>query len=291
MCTGGALPQVASPHPPVECWPPTSTFGLNLNITTLPTKLKQAQYATHIVGKWHQGFATNDCLHINQGFDSSLSGSEDHVNQTVGCAVDYWKNSAPDECIGTYDAYIYRNDLTKIIESHDPDKPLFLYLALHNVHSPFQAPTEWLDLYPENFTCDQRWIYQAMVSVADNLTGHVVELLKKTEMWENTIVVVSADNGGAACGGSNYPPKGCKSTFFEGSVWSLAFANGGLLPNKVRGTKTEAFIHVADWYTMATFCNLAEVDPSDPGPGKFPVDMDWRKHFKSSWRNGSRLWI
>ena len=83
-------------------------------------------------------------------------------------------------------------------------------------------------------------------------------------------MVVSADNGGAECGGSNYPLKGCKSTFFEGGVRSLAFVNGGLLPNKVRGTKTETFIHVADWYT--TFCNLAGVDPSDPGPGKFPVD-------------------
>ena len=169
------------------------------------------------MGKWHQGFATNDYLPINRGFDSSsgfLSGSEDHVNQTVGCAIDYWKDNAPDERNGQYDAYIYHDDLTKIIESHDPDKPLFLYLALHNVHSPFQAPKEWLDLYPENSTCDQCRIYQAMVSTADNLTGHVVELLKKTEMWENTIMVVSADNGGAECGGSNYPLKGCKSTFF-----------------------------------------------------------------------------
>ena len=90
--------------------PPTSTLGLNLNITTLPTKLKQAEYATHIVGKWHQGFATSDYLPINRGFDSSsgfLSGSEDHVNQTVGCVVDYWKDNAPDERNGTYDAFIY----------------------------------------------------------------------------------------------------------------------------------------------------------------------------------------
>ena len=68
-----------------------------------------------------------------------------------------------------------------------------------------------------------------MVSVADNVTGHVVELLKKKGMWENTILVVSADNGGAFCSGSNYPLKGCKYTFFEGGVRALAFANGGLI--------------------------------------------------------------
>ena len=57
-----------------------------------------------------------------------------------------------------------------------------------------------------------------MVSVADNVTGHVVDLLKKKRMWDNTIFVISADNGGASCGGSNYPLKGSKMTFFEGGV-------------------------------------------------------------------------
>ena len=83
-------------------------------------------------------------------------------------------------------------------------------------------------------------------------------------------MVVSADNGGAPCRGSNYPLKGCKSTLFEGGVRSLAFANGGLLPAKMQGKTSEGFIHIADWYT--TFCKLAGVDPSDSGPGKFPVD-------------------
>ena len=109
-----------------------------------------------------------------------------------------------------------------------------------------------------------------MVSVADNVTGHLVDLLKSNNMWDNTIMVVSADNGGAGCMGSNYPLKGCKGTYFEGGVRALAFANGGLLPDKVRGTKTEGFIHIADWYP--TFCKLAGVDPSDSGTGKFPVD-------------------
>ena len=64
--------------------------------------------------------------------------------------------------------------------------------------------------------------------------------------------------------------KGCKSTLFEGGVRSLAFANGGLLPAKMQGKTSEGFIHIADWYT--TFCKLAGVDPSDSGPGMFPVD-------------------
>ncbi len=253
--------------------PPSAEVGLNINMTLLPAKLKQAGYSTHMVGKWHEGFFSKEYLPINRGFDTSsgfLTGSEDHMNEMKDCAVDFWKNDGFDKRNGTYDAYLYRNDLTDIISKHDPSQPFFLYLPLHNVHGPFQAPDEWLNLYAKNSTCEVRRIYQAMVSVADNVTGHLVKLLQSNNMWDNTFMVVSADNGGARCMGSNYPLKGCKGSYFEGGVRSLAFANGGLIPDRMRGTKSEGFIHIADWYT--TFCKLAGVDPSDSGPGKFPVD-------------------
>ena len=253
--------------------PPSAAVGLNINMTALPAKLKQAGYSTHMVGKWHEGFFSKEYLPVNRGFDTSsgfLAGSEDHMNEMKMCAVDFWKNDGFDSRNGTYDAYIYRDDLTSIVSKRNPHQPFFLYLPLHNVHGPFQAPDEWLNVYAENSTCKIRRTYQAMVSVADNVTGHLVELLKANNMWDNTFMVVSADNGGAGCMGSNYPLKGCKGTYFEGGVRALAFANGGLLPDKMRGKTTEGFIHIADWYT--TFCKLAGVHPSDSGPGKFPVD-------------------
>lgn len=253
--------------------PQHGPIGTNLNLTMLPAKLKQAGYSTHMVGKWHLGMFDPAYLPVNRGFDTStgfLYGAEDHFTQRAGCAVDYWKDLDPDTRNGTYDAYTYRDDLTDIIKNHDTSKPFFLYLPLHNVHGPFQAPDEWIDLYPEGSTCEFRRTYQAMVSVADNITGHVVQLLKQKKMWENTIMVVSADNGGAPCGGSNYPLRGAKITLFEGGVRSLAFVNGGALPDAMRGKTVEGFIHIADWYP--TFCKMAGVDASDSGPGKFPVD-------------------
>ena len=252
---------------------PNIPLGTNINMMMIPAKLKTAGYKTHMVGKWHMGFYDPAYLPVNRGFDTSsgfLSGAEDHLNQKRDCAVDFWKNQDIDARIGTYDAYTYRNDLTDMISNHDTRDPFFLYLPLHNVHGPFQAPQAWLDLYPEDSTCAKRRTYQAMVSVADNVTGHVVQLLKMKGMWDNTLIVVSADNGGAAHMASNYPLKGGKGTFFEGGVRALAFASGGLIPHSMKGMSTDGFIHIADWYT--TFCNLAGVDPQDSGPGKFPVD-------------------
>ena len=254
--------------------PSDTLLGANINMTMIPAKLKQAGYSTHIVGKWHEGFYQEKYLPINRGFDTSsgfLGGGEDHMYEIELCGVvNFWKNDAFDPRNGTYDAYSYRDDLTTIFSNHNPSDPLFLYLPLHNVHTPLQAPQEWLDIYPENSTCRRRLTYQAMVSVADNVTGHAVKLLKDKNMWDNTLFVVSADNGGAPCMGSNHPLKGSKGTLFEGGVRALAFANGGLLPEKMRGQTSEGFIHVADWYT--TFCKLAGVDSSDSGQGKFPVD-------------------
>ena len=48
-------------------------------------------------------------------------------------------------------------------------------------------------------------------------------------------------------GASNYPLRGGKYSNFEGGIRVNAFASGGFLPPRVRGTKLEGMIHVADW--------------------------------------------
>lgn len=253
--------------------PPNATAGTNLNMTMLPAKLKQAGYATHMVGKWHQGFFQTEYLPMSRGFDSSsgfLTGAEDHMNQTNHCLTDFWKNKAPDGRNGSYDAYHYRDDLRYIVQEHDPATPLFVYLPLHNVHGPYEAPEEWLDKYAENSTCAARRMLQAMVSVADNVTGTLVEELKAKDMWDKTIIVVSADNGGIGQSGSNYPLKGAKMSFFEGGIRANAFVSGGVLPESTRGTTNKGFIHISDWYP--TFCKMAGVSSDDSGEGKYPVD-------------------
>ena len=89
-------------------------------------------------------------------------------------------------------------------------------------------------------------------------------------MYENSVIAFSADNGGAPGVGSNYPLRGCKSTFFEGGVRSVAFIHSPLLPASSRGTKLDGLMHIADWY--ASLSILAGVDPADSGTGKYPVD-------------------
>jgi len=98
-----------------------------------------------------------------------------------------------------------------------------------------------------------------------------VNALKDKGMWENTLMVVSADNGGPQYmstkgyqmwgSGNNLPLRGGKTSEFEGGIRLNSFVTGGFLPAKVRGTESDALMHLADWY--GTFCFLAGVSQED----------------------------
>lgn len=49
---------------------PGNGVGMDLNMPLLPGDLKQAGYATHMIGKWHLGFRTPANLPVHRGFDS-----------------------------------------------------------------------------------------------------------------------------------------------------------------------------------------------------------------------------
>jgi len=172
---------------------------------------------------------------------------------------------------------------------------LFLYYAPKLVHYPLQAPME----YPKKFSFieeDHRRMYAAMVNFLDDQVGNVTQKFRDLGMWNDTLMVLSSDNGGCVlgfdgncfqntpgdhgttcfngeAGGNNYPLRGGKYTGFEGGVRSNSFVSGGFLPESVCGTRLEEIIHISDWY--ATFCYLAGVDPFDHEAAKWglpPVD-------------------
>ena len=57
-----------------------------------------------------------------------------------------------------------------------------------------------------------------------------------------------SDNGAPVSAGSNWPLRGDKGSLFEGGIRSASFIHSPLLPDKVRGTISHAFIHVSDWF-------------------------------------------
>jgi len=159
-----------------------------------------------------------------------------------------------------------------------------LVYAAHIGHAPLQVPENYFNnfssiasndeafcgngyqIYPgrnTNYSCRQQ--YTAMIKFLDDQINNFTTQLRQKGMWDNTLFVLSADNGGCINvtenAGNNWPHRGGKYSSWEGGVRVNAFVSGGIIPAAVRGTTIDEIVHIADWY--ATFAGLAQVDPVD----------------------------
>lgn len=281
--------------------PEDSNTGVPYNMTCIGTQMKLGGYKTHAVGKWDAGMATPRHTPEGRGFDSSLiyfNHKNDYWVQTVDqgqCMnydndqiVDLWDSGAPARSLnGTaYEEFIFRDRMLDIIATHDPTTgPLFIYWAPHIVHCPLQVPRDWLDLhrlpddeplcqaqtpyiFPGSNTSDYacRSQHTAMLALWDTILGNVTAALEAKGWMPETLITLHSDNGGAIDlpenAANNYPLRGGKYSDFSGGVLVTGFVGGGYVPPSVRGTTTNASMHVADW--LATYSGLAGITPTDP---------------------------
>lgn len=136
--------------------------------------------------------------------------------------------------------------MKQFLKRHDPHTPLFLYLSLQAAHTPLQVPDHFLHLYDSQ--CNRlRRHYAAMLSCLDSGVAQVVQELKTQGLYENSALIYSSDNGGQPLsGGSNWPLRGGKGTYWEGGIRTVGFVHSPLL--KKKGIVSRALIHVSDWY-------------------------------------------
>ncbi|HOK29821.1 MAG TPA: sulfatase [bacterium] len=195
---------------------PGQPVGLNPEEITIARVLKQADYATKIVGKWHCGDQP-EFLPTRHGFDSyyGLPYSND-----MGCQVGAFQypplpllrdeeviQEQPDQASLT-ERYV--EESVRFIREHK-DEPFFLYLAHMYVHLPIYVPWRFLK-------SSINGPYGAAVECIDWSVGVLLYELRRLGLEENTLVIFTSDNGSRdrSEGGSNAPLRGTKSTTWEG---------------------------------------------------------------------------
>ena len=91
-----------------------------------------------------------------------------------------------------------------------------------------------------------------MVTVLDEAIGNVTKTLKDLNLFNDTLIFFTSDNGGATyASGRNYPLRGGKATAFEGGHRVVAFIHGTDLKPYVN----EGMFHAVDW--LPTILNAA----------------------------------
>ncbi|CAL4122499.1 unnamed protein product [Meganyctiphanes norvegica] len=235
----------------------TTPTGLSLNYTLLPEKLSYLGYNTHMVGKWHLGMCDWSYTPTYRGFDSFYgfySGSNGYYSHNTtengfpGGGFDFRDNERVAlETAGIYATELYTEKAVEIIENHQiQENPFFLYIAHQNVHNPYQVPNEYSDLYPDVEDADTR-IALGMVSAMDESVGAVVDALKSTDQYDNTVIIFSTDNGAQQnIIDANYPLRGYKFSVWEGGTRGAGFIHSPLLQGIPR--VYNGLMHVTDWH-------------------------------------------
>ena len=252
----------------------TAPWAVPNNETFLPQYLKEAGYKTAQYGKWHLGFFKNDSLPMARGFDEQsgfYTGAVDHYThlrvEDSPQGYDWHVNQTfSKECIGKYSGNLVRDNAVDYIQRQaklgEDAPPFFLYLPFQEAHSPYQVDQKYKDMYPHLASKPETQALAGMITHTDDMVEDIVQALKSTGLYENTIIIFSSDNGGI--GGQdhltqaakpfddsyidcNYPFRGQKREIYEGGVRVAGFVHSPLLPDKVRGTTLHEIVHVTDW--------------------------------------------
>jgi arylsulfatase/uncharacterized sulfatase len=223
---------------------------LNERVQTIATRLKEADYNTYATGKWHLGH-NEKTLPTKRGFDRSfiLGGSGASNYDSRGYLPQkphaHWYADGKEVELPE-DFYSSKTYIDKTISFHEEeqnrDNPFFSYIAFQAIHTPVQAPKEFVDHYMEvyskgwdqmrqkrfekakqlglipegaqlneNIPISKNWddlserernhyvtsmaVTAGMIEAMDYHIGRYIEYLTQQGMMENTIFIVTSDNG------------------------------------------------------------------------------------------------
>ena len=229
---------------------------LSVDHVTIAEMLREAGYATGIIGKWHlTGYryhgAETEIRPTDHGFDEELvceikgvgNGANffPYVFRTQPIS---WLNVNKKRLAG--DEYLVDRmnfEAVQFIERHQ-DRSFLLYLSHYAVHTILNGKPQLVDKYREKhspgkstrdrcYLCEDaglkddagnHWAQDhnphlaAMLQSIDDGVGMIMEALKRLNLDDNTVVIFTSDNGGENNVTSNAPLRAGKSSLYEGGI-------------------------------------------------------------------------
>ncbi|MES2308572.1 MAG: arylsulfatase [Verrucomicrobiota bacterium] len=267
---------------------------------TIPSLLKSQGYETAAIGKWHLGFGKEKKVDFRDllspgpleiGFDYYFGIPQNHGDNTGVYVEDhsvYGLRSRNFIDAGTspygrkyigIDApqrtdkevmSVLTEKATAWLKKQTPEKPFFLYYAPAAVHFPI-TPSD------KNAGTSGCGLYGDFIHDLDQSVGTLLDLLDKSNLSQNTIVLFTSDNGGVlrTSGKSDEAKAYAMGLHVNGDFKNgkhSIYQGGSRVPYIVRwpgkvpaGTLCDEPVSLVD--TLATVSNLLHVPLSDPSKG------------------------
>ncbi len=235
----------------VLCSKPRNS-GIKKSETTLGEALQAAGYETGFYGKWHMGSFMSAGGPTSHGFDVQKA-----VIETNRCSMFHPFRSPP----GTYFPHAKEGDnFTDLLTdaaiefvSKKRQKPFFLYLAHFAMHAPIASKPDLLEKFRQKAQAlpplaeEQNKIYDKYahapykrrqdspdyageLATLDENVGRLIRTLKNIGQYDNTIIVLTGDNGG-------------RTAFFHGPPTALQPLRAGKTFTFEGGLRTPLLIH------------------------------------------------
>jgi arylsulfatase A-like enzyme len=194
--------------------------GIPKEFATLPELLQANGYTTGHFGKWHVGLYRDEYKPTAKGYTRTVRTKGDGPNDYVDYKVsinegNYFKPAT------LYREDYLTNEALTFINDH-ADEPFFVNLWYMLPHTPLHVPPDF-----DNSCCGfvlitDRGKLLSMMYKADTLIGTLLAKLDDLGIADNTIVIVTSDNGGMR-DATKRPEriasmKGYKQQMFEGAL-------------------------------------------------------------------------
>jgi len=187
---------------------PQSKVGLNTSEKTIAEILKEKNYKTAVIGKWHLGYQ-KEFLPLNHGFDyyygipySNDMWPVDFDGNQIKNDNDWRKKNYPQlpiienfNKVAEVRTLEDQAELTtaytkKSVEfiNKNADKPFFLYVPHSMPHVPIAASKKFKGK-------SKQGLYGDVIMELDWSLGEIVKALRKNGILENTMIIFTSDNG------------------------------------------------------------------------------------------------
>ena len=287
-----------------------------------PKLLKRNGYTNGMVGKWGLGPPNSESIPTEMGFDYFYGYNCQRMAHNL-YPPHLWENDKKDmlnnevvspklKLLPDQDPYDEKNyNVFNQIEyapdnmhlkaqefiKKNKDNPFFLFYASPIPHAPLQAPKKLINKYRDIIGEEEPYLgnvgyfptrypratYAAMIEYIDIQVGEIVEQLKRLNIYDNTIILITSDNGPTYAGGVDFEyfnstgifqndPKRMKGYTYEGGVrvpfiisWPQKIKKGrqindisisyDIFPTLVELTGSDIFSYYTDGVSLVDIIN------------------------------------